>query len=475
MPPLKSPRRRLTKPVTIVAVALALLLAVLVVVGGLNALDADPSPEALRLLATPGEVAASAPPPERNGYAWTLGLIAPVQVDAKKWGADYLRHLERIAALQQSRYRNEPVHEQLAEEQRALDAHLKPVLAADKPWCPPEVEPCLPLFRARRAALRAEAAQHRLLVKRAAEIVAAPSFAETYVQQDLDAPMPHLQGILNTQQAAFALALGLLEDGAPAAAIEILKSDLALQRRILGQSASLLHKIIGNAGVARNLVLAHELLEQPTVSAADRHSYLLAATRPLTAAESSLKPAFEREALGTIFFFSRGFSGLSGAPSPGEADNWSGRAKTALGSLFYQPNRTIRCVLEPHRAALAIDAAGYAGFGRAMQRYVSDVQGQQERRWTERIVNPIGHTLCRVAQPNFAHYVARQRDLEVLRQAVVLALQDGATPPSGINPYTGQPFEIDAQKRQLRFQPATTEGWVGKLARRNGGWIAIGY
>lgn len=450
-----------------------------------NAVDASPSPTAQRLMAR----LQAPPPPEpaaaTNGYLWMLGLHAPPGVAPLAWGQDHLRQLHAVAALQQEEQARNPPDAEATSSPDDAPAH-RPTSRArqlalgqlarfdappqEVPWCRPEAAPCLPTLAQRQAEFTERHAQSEVFLGRVVQMHAAPVFDETFRPVSFDAPLPSLAGLSRAQQAVFLAAALQADRGDAAGAAQLLQGDAAFQRRMLAGARSLVLKMVANTHLARNLLFSHELLRQPGVPRETVARYLAVAGPALTSEERSLTPALEHEALLSLPLFN--------------ADAMRRQADPVSGvgmRLFYQPQRTINCHLAGFEPAWALDRLPPRDMPQGMADYPRQMATHAQTPWYGQAINPVGRILCGIGSPNYAAYIGRQHDLEALRRAVALSLSADHRPPDALatlsrqpafaNPFTGQPFDIDAAGQSLRFQPlAPQSGWAAKM----GGVIARG-
>jgi hypothetical protein len=470
---------------TVVGLATVAGVVVLAIVAA-NAVDAPPSPTAQRLMAR----LQAPPPPEpaaaSNGYLWLLGLHAPPGVDPLAWGQDHLRQLRTVATLQREEHALDPPDagalsrpgEALAPrpQSRALRLAQGQLARFDAPpqevpWCRPEAAPCLPTVAQRQAEFTERHAQSQVFLGRVTQMHAAPVVDEVYRPVAFDAPVPSLAGLSRAQQAVFLAAALQADRGDAAGAAQLLQGDAAFQRRMLAGAHGLVLKMVANTHLARNLLFSHELLRRPGVPREAVARYLAVAGPALTPEERRLTIALEHEALLSLPMF--------------EADAMRRRQTDSLGSLgmrlFYQPQRTINCHVAGFEPAWALDRLPSRDMPRGLADYPRQRAAHAQTPWYGYAINPVGRILCTIGSPNYAAYIGRQHDLEALRRAVALSLSaDPGSPdtlaalsrqPAFANPYTGQPFDIDAAGHTLRFRPLTPQaGWAAKM----GGVIARG-
>jgi hypothetical protein len=457
-----------------------------------NAVDASPSPTANRLMAR----LQAPPPPEpeaaSNGYIWMLGLSAPQDASPVAWGEKHLRQLRAVAVLQQQERTSHPQDPWSVVDIESAPADLptSPALKAafdalagfdgaqqpaEAPWCQPETSPCLPTFARRKGEFNEQLPEAEKLLARVSQMHAAGVFEETYLPASFDAPMPPLKGLARAQQTVFLMSALRADRGDAAGAAQLLSNDLAFQRKMLAGSRSLVLKMVVGSLLAKNLLFSHELLRQGGVQPEQIRGYLDVATPSLTQTEKSLTPALEQEALLGLPLFGNELLGRQGG-------SWKGAAMR----FFYQPQRTVNCHLEGLEPAWALDRLSPHEWQQGMQTYRQQEAAHAHTPWYSHMVNPMGLILCKMATPDYASYIARQHDLEALRRAVALSLSaDSANPaslgelarkPEFANPYTEQPFEVDAASRTLRFKPlGQPTGWVSRLASKTDGVISVAY
>jgi hypothetical protein len=439
----------------------ASVLLVLVVLVGINAMDADPTVDAKALL----EPTAAEQATEGNGYVAFLGFGAPVDEDVHTWGVKALaalREQDRPGFVRDAKW-----------EGLAFPKSVE--LPSPVMWCDPAKAACLP--GAGKYANLPD--QHKLARERYDLVRSKAEFRELYLPTATDSQFPHYPTLTHGQQlvlldVALKSAAGDL-DGA----LEALEGSIAFHRKVLAGGRTLICKMIGNTLLARDLLVAAELLAAHRDALLPHRERIPAMLRPLDAAQFSTEEAIRGEyrfQAGAVALIKGADEIGMGLPQPA----------AMLAPLLFRPKETMNVLAERMRADVALAATPAAGFREAAAAAGTLRAQSAERSYSP--INPTGRWLLAM-DVDLSRYVARMHDLSGLialvglqhtliaanarsPEAIQAALHGGGG-RAHVDPYTGKPMTFDAASGTIGFAPAGQGGWVEHLTTRWKGRLAI--
>lgn len=467
------------------AAAVLFLLLGLVVV---NLWDVSPSPAVTQLIANQRNAFHPEPPADQNGFVWMLGLSAPPGTSPVVWGQRHLIQLRALAELQREEDKAskdpwtqiagvkataQPVSPIRKTAQSQLDGFAMPTTT--KPWCRPEFAPCLRDFAKRKADIAQQYPLAAQLLPRIQGMHDAPTFFTSYVPSTFDAPNAPLINLSFAQQNVFFLAALRAENGDQTGAAKLLRDNATFQRKVLSNNGDMVYKNVANALLVKNLVFTKELFTYYSTKPEVVTDYLKVVSPEMTLTEQSLAPAIENEARRAAALFD--MDGLT---------HWASSFSMIGLRIFFQPQRTINCMVDRYGPFVTLSQLPTQQFLDERSRYVQVSASRHQFPLYAYAINPIGRIVCSVELPYMDSYIGQTHDLEVLRRAVVLSLSVDPNnyasintlkhQPQFFNPITGQPFEIDASSRTIRFLTIeTNKGWGARIHRTADGFVGVAY
>ncbi len=229
----------------------------------INAVDEDPSPEMKALIATPQVNVDPA-----NGYLAMVGLNAPLNEDAFKYGARWVETFNAAASS--------------AAVKDALGRFTSGALTfkgSDKQLCDPRKTPCLPKAREHAEAWRKLAADNEVLLSRQRHLMDYPQFEEIYFQRHFESPMPSY--LSNVQRLALDLIAVDAAEGRLEPALVALEALIAFDRRTLQGARTLLTGMVATSRLRNDYALLGEIVAARPAALAAQKSRLDRMTEPL--------------------------------------------------------------------------------------------------------------------------------------------------------------------------------------------------
>ena len=449
----------------IVAATLGVLVLLFVVLIAVNLIDQSPQPALIEAIAEP----ATTIPPDKNGYFHLVGLDAPADKLPNFWGQ------ERIFTLEGTR-KDLPVA-------GTLEFLGAPVV------CDLDQMDCLETARTKRADLETWLAANTEMMARYEAAAAYENINETYRPRSFDSPAPSFNPVRQAQAGRFAKAALLAEDGDFAGALAILETEIALHRRLARGSKLITTKLASVALLSKDYLFISELMQRDGAKLAadralmDRVERMIA---PLNAQEQDLGASIRNEMreytemiklLPELTASGKHPVGLL-TEEPGVLDPQLAKIlrPNATANLFYQKYQALEPVLradavhfieERERYRRTVDALDDFGFGI--------------------VYNPIGKILSVTWSVDYSEYVKRVHDTTGLLRLVTLQAKIAGGRVADVDipsfllqsdtamrdPYTGQPMEWDAAKRQLFFKSDVKSSWLSKKFGKGSGRLAV--
>lgn len=443
---------------------------------GVNLADEEIQPATKAMMARPemGKVE------DTNGYVDFLGLGAPMNTDSVAWGREVAK---AYAAQGEPGFRKTPEWE----------SKVKAQLVATKEaagWCTLEKEDCLALAKYGRDA-RLDNAQNSEILKRYRAMREKPVFADLPTAGGMLSTVPTYPNLLSgASLARLDIALKAV-GGDMGGAVAELDREVLFHRRIMEGGNTLVTVMVGNSLLARDLLLASEMLRAGGDAVVPFRGSLLALTE-FSADVGLLNTGMRNEAAMGMEFA----SGLREKLRKDEFRSATGlmqaspKLLASALSLTARDNETLNRL-----AARYVEAAEMAKVptdkfiqarkaAQAKQGDTLPVSGFQPG-----LVNPIGRGIADLMVPSFVSFAARMHDLEALRRMVRLqaimaakgivepaamaAFVAGEGAKTDFDPYTGKPFAFDPATKRLSFTPAGTGALVTALGKRYDGKVAI--
>lgn len=417
--------------------------ALLLVVVAVNLRDEALDPEVKALLAE------QAPQPVAgNAYVYMQGMAAPQGADPNAAGE------KRLLLLAEADRADQP---SIAADEMILPA------PGTVDGCDAFRRNCLVQEAVEKAQTRAWLERHGRYAERCAEMERVPAWLETHVPTSIRAPLPALQPLLSCQRIRFARAAADLASGSPHAALARILNGLALERRALSGSATVLGKQIALAAAARSLLTLADLASAAPETIRREEKAVRAALQPLTADERSQATAFRNEFRPFIRFMQE-LEAKKGTIRMSEHIGEHGAYTWLADTLLFSPGATINHQWKVRKAYLALEAAPAGEYAAARQRADEALSALEARLKPGALYNPVGKVLSGTAVPDFAGYVLRMHDLDALLrlaalQAEIALMQDDKSIPVLLaqarfaDPYSGRPMAFDAGRKGLSFEP----------------------
>jgi len=423
-----------------IAITLAVVVVVpLVLLIIINLFDEDLDPRA----AAYGEPRAATIPEAENAYFAMIALNASDGAD----GIAYARawHKEVKTAAQEKR------KEKLPESKRAKR----------QPICDPRQTACLAELRAKSGEVAQQLDAYKEDLARYDAMLNIKRYEDVIdFQMRVESSIPPYFVIAGSQ-SAYLLRTGMdIEAGKLEEAITALERDLAFQRLLLGNSRTLIGKMVGTANLWRTLQFVSELVQVRQSELAPFLPRLRKWLGPLDAAALNLTSTMETE-FGLVKTLFRDGLALKEA-------GFSVPVEEIATLFFFKRN-----------ASMNRSYRYYSGMGAVLglpaDRLESEAsaftaQWNPEPQW-DWVYNPVGKILQGVAAPTFQEYGWRLHDLDALSRLLALRTdmlaagvnadqaQDFIAKSDAAlhNPYTRKPMNWDAEKKRIYF-PAKSTG-----------------
>jgi len=416
-------------------------------------------------------------PDEQNAYFHLIGLGAP---EAEQPHAAGKKWLASVNDAQARRMKGEFVK---WPEALGTPAKLPPDL------CRPAARSCLTQARDNPDEMRKLVAANERLIARYRATHAYPAYAEPAdgLLWDYFYVTPGFSVVLSAQRLFLMDAALRLQQGELKAVLADLGKEIALCRRMLAGSRSLLDKHIANRCLARSALFASEVLGRHREQAGAAGLELQELLQPLTPSERQVGDAIRHDFRGTKL----GLEHLMQYPSqPLATDFWTDKGVWTgswFGRALIQPNATFNHIYHLHKAKHAADMAPVGQLDAALLKAASEVP--EPSVWTM-FYNPVGKQLVHLFTdaeviPDFSEHIKRMHDLDALVRLVALqaeivakGVKDedmlqflAATDKRYANPWTGKPMQWDPKARQIYFEPRSKlyqNDKIGGAAGRTG-------
>lgn len=397
-------------------------------------------------------------PDEQNAFYHLAGLAAALSENPHAAGRTWLAQVHATQARR------------LAGESAAWPEPLKgsPKLPA---LCSPERgDSCIQWLKEKPDA-RKHLAEHAQVVERYRSVHAYPSFADMTDARLYSYPimafLPSIEG-----QRLFLMDLARrFESGETDAALAALRDEIALGRRMMAGSRSILQKTVATSHLTRTTLFASDALATYREAIGPKAALLGEALRPLSTDERQLLPALRTE--------------LALMASALDPTRWRGD-DLALGldpmlmKPFYQHRASVNLLYQGYFRQLAeLDSAPATQLDAALAK--ARAAEPQVTAWN--LYNPVGKIFLKSAAPELTNFFDRTHDADALVRMVALqaaivanrvkdeeiAAFTASQARSIANPYTGKAYDWDAKARQLYFLPRSKnlrERRLGGIADR---------
>jgi hypothetical protein len=434
--------------------------------------------------------------PEKNAFYAMWGLGASPEMDAHRVGVEtvaaYTQQLaERTSVERTSSDDNQSMR---FDSDRFLGKTPLNIKTSDTPWCNRENLVCLASYLEARELIAAQSSEKRIYLDRYRALRQYPSFAET-MPANVAAPLPrysvvtHLSGLVDA-----GIALSMAQKSSRAAALAELNAEVALWRRVNGESSQLISKMIALALLERKYRLTSDLMAKYPEIVSDHRAAVETLTQPLTLAETNMRRAFEGEFrmwaanfidIGKINPITQRMgietmaSGVDGPWPP--PPTVKGRLMDVAALTAYKPNATVNGYYQGLQGmnAFAEKPAHEILSAPPPDTEYSKGDFTAPKFW---LYNPTGKILTAIAMPMYNSYALRAHDLagrtrllELQRQ---IALNKIPTEKIGAfldareealrDPYTLKPMAWDVSTKRISFAPQSQTN-----LRVNTSWVQL--
>jgi len=411
-----------------------------------NAIDESLSPEAQKLLVERKFVLKD----EDNAFFAVWGMTAAEDADPHAAG-------KRVVALLKDKISvPAPV---VKEESYAGGIGKLKVAAEIGKLCDWAKQDCYAKLSAATERAAPLAAEHRVLLERYVGLSRYKGY-EDVMPPTLVTPVPPMQNLLSMATLQMLFAIADVKRGDAAAGLNRLEPGVASARMMLGTSDELIGKMIAVAVLHRYaIVLAGLANEAPDAFAAERER-VAKWLAPLSAAERNAGPALQGE-FRSVHAFLRNFAldprtAAAMGESQSSVPDW-----LRLRGLQVNATANLRAAIAAEEQRLALLPADelpgeVAGFRRKQDAFKDSLSGIAWR-------NPTGRHLAAEMTWDATEYMLRLHDLDAHLRLTALAIEirAGKLEPEAVagfvnsagapalDPYSGKPFQWDAEKREL--------------------------
>ncbi|MBS0395202.1 MAG: hypothetical protein JSR54_11285 [Proteobacteria bacterium] len=432
------------------------ILALLLAVYALNAVDEDLTPAARALLAPP----ANLPPAADNLYLAFVGFAAPPGESPVHAGAARVAEYNaRADALRLDpdggdafKAREHPGRLEFVGQTDGWD------LVEASLWSRAPAE---------RATIEAWRAANAELYRRYQDLRGRHAYAETAVPGPY-APAAYVShGVRALFLADVALRLHSPALAARRAALDELAADLGVWHTVLAGSGALLGKLVAAANLHADLLVLGDLIGDRGADLAGLEDGLRVAAEPPPLEAWRVGGAFAAEMRQADFYLSAVPSANAPRPGTGRPAAFSERVWNVLLVHFFQLNATRNLdaeVMEHARALADGDPASLPAQRAQLRRWLDDRPPFHGVRW---LYNPVGKALLAMGTPGYDGYPERVYDVAALQRLVrlALALRLEQVPAQGVerfmhehpqwstHPVGGTSFRWDPGQGQLSLDP----------------------
>ncbi len=352
--------------------------------------------------------------------------------------------------------------------------------------CQPEKEPCFQRYLATPADAAAVAAAGRGLAAQYRELREYAALAEPPPNSDLAAPLLVLTNLVHGQRVVFAEIAAAVDAGKLRLAVDELAAELALHRRFLAGSQTLVTKLVARRMLQRDLLVLAQLAEaRPGAIDAAARARLEPVLAPLTDAERSIERGVWNEfrlAANTYLTLPETGRKFNAEAELLQTDAW------VLQQFAYQPQATVNRDYAWREAIAAAHRAPPDRLDDALK--AVDAKASHEAAQLAASLAPynfVGNRLAAVAYSDFREYALAMVDVDGLVRLVNAALRvapSAASPaevPAALaaagaraaDPYTGKPLAWDAATRTLSFAPRAKRSESDRIGTVPGRWSLV--
>lgn len=438
-----------------IGIFLAVVTGLYLVVLAINWRDEPPSAAAKELAAALKTKPAL--PSAQNAYFPLLALDVERNADPHQTGE---REVKRAASLP-------PFPEAPYQKQYRIDPSFQRDLSLPA-ICRKDNARCWPSPWQDRALTKRLLTENSLLLQRYQHVLTYPGIKLPFL--NTNTPVIDVKHVWNGQWLRLLQALTLLQAGQLDVAAEQLAADMRFYRRAFSASDILLHKMMFDSCLLRQMkAIAAFAHERPALLRNQRLSDAIAS--PLTPQERSIALALA----GEWRFIDQTLQAQANEGARHNAGMFTDefRPWDALFLPFFKPRATSNRIAADYMAWLRHVDVPIERMPDALRHPIDVTDANTNSGPFAFAYNPFGRIIASVAKPNLNEFAAKTSDLEVYRRALLLTaklhardvLAEAVAHAPEVeavdlrNPYTGKPFQWDAQSSALVFDG---------LAKRNG-------
>lgn len=374
--------------------------------------------------------------PEDNGYLYLLGFNTAEGLAPKKAGIDRLSWLE----LQKNNSYADPLlfPDGSFDFRAKIPKPIKQLLDS----CKVVNDQCAALLTTLIDELASPSAAETLLMQRYFELLSHGGWREEIMGYNF--PLPDYSQVLVTQQLIFVRSFTNKELKNLALA-EFLNRDQKFWRIVLKNSDYMVTKMIAVAAIKNNLIWTNQLLLKSGDEEFREH-LLLSLKRPFNEEELSLQRCFVGEWISSNLSFEAGFYSRHLTP----AEIW-------VAELIYKRVDSMNQMAERLSLIQSSVDVTIDKFENALENYnkLETSKSPSLVNFILKPYNPGGKILMDIAEPPYASYVVRTKDLEAFRRGLLASIELMGNPQLDPNTltdrslYKSKPWVIDEQQRTI--------------------------
>ncbi|MDR3054582.1 MAG: hypothetical protein LBU53_04175 [Zoogloeaceae bacterium] len=406
-------------------------------------------------------------PAEQNAFVGLVGLTAPA-------GSDFVQMGEEIIGLVHAKQAPKPEVKNLAFSVKEYSYS-----------CAREItENCLDEIRADAENIKKLLDDNQELVQRYLKIQEMPAFSNNTSAALFDHTfgfLPYVELFMVSRLLSAKTVLDI-KNGDVVGGINWIQKDMELYRRILAATdANLLDKVVAVIQIRRVAILLSLLIEEDRLHDQNENLHPLLAS--LDSPKKIFRDAMWIEHVAVWQHISRlynpsGFFELSNFDGqPVEEQGYFEKLQAYLGYYFlFKRNMTMNLDAEIRSYVMeVIDATPPSRlFRETIDQKAFERAGcvNVEELFCKHLKNYFGEVLVLMGKPDYTNYLFRIYDTDALLRLVraqleyqLAAKEPGADPlkilaslpPETFNPYTEKPFDFDAERGVIGFQPAARQ------------------
>jgi hypothetical protein len=437
------------------------ILAILVLLPAINAVDERLAPEVAELGSVPAPI-----PPGENAYFAIFGFQAPSGEDMHARGVEMVAEYEKIIQA-------DPTSQAVLFPVAMLGEKRLQLVGGGKDLCHSAPDPyrCLAYYLRRSAETTRILADNTLMLDRYVQLIAYPHFQETL--PPVTATAFNITSPIRTAHQLFLAKIAMhVKNGKTSAALAMIRQDTVFLRRMAAEGNALLGKLVAFSLLSADIRALSEIISLQKLTPAD---IVMAnnIVQPLTDQERSLARVCQFEARyvrNLVSTMARDgnasiLQGLSEPTKSGEPGVVS-RVGQFFFRLFFKPNATFNIAGRTFIDVMALDAMKGPDYSaRLKERRGLTVERDRSRIRLDMVYNPVGKFYIDAAVQVLYGYSRRGHDLDGLMRLVALkvlvkqkAVPDsqvehllGTAGPRYADPYASRPMQWDGKKRCIYF------------------------